>query len=174
MATTDDRQQAARLIKIHKRNLERLEIQKANLAGTVNLAVDNQIDEEKANITALEPIANPPPTPSPKILEFVKQAAPGEIDLMMLFLQGTQLNTRMTKAEEQNADILASQSRASIDRMKTNEAIDGLVIQAHATDAARVSGQKRNRLSLFAIAVTLLVLAIGMLFIVVALRRHGF
>src|SRR5689334_5044934 len=96
MASPEERQQAARLMRIHKRNLERLEIQKAQLAGAVNIALDNQIDEEKANIAALEPIANPPPKPSPKVAEFVKQTTPGEIDLLMLYIQGVQVNARLT------------------------------------------------------------------------------
>jgi len=160
MAGTDDQAQARRLLKIHKRNLERLEIQKANLAGSVNLAVDNQIDEEKANIAALEPIANPPTPPSPKIQDFIAQASDG--NWAMMFSQFVLLNARMTKAEAQNADILADQSRASIDRMQTKEAISGLSVQVSASEAKREHGAWWYRRALtMALSVSILALIVG-------------
>lgn len=159
MASTADQQQAARLLKIHKRNLERLEVQKASLAGAVNLGIENQIDEEKANIAALEPIANPPPLPSPKIQEFVKQTTPGEVDLLMLYLQGTQLNARMTEAEKQNQHIIEEQSRASLDRMLTKDTIDGLVVQVASSEQARKSGATWYRRAI-TVALSLAVLAL--------------
>jgi len=61
----------------------------------------------------------------------------------------------------------ATQSR--IDRVEDYQAATNAI-----QDTARAKGQKRSRLALFAIAVTLIILAIGVLFIVVALRRHGF
>jgi len=160
MASTDDRAQAERLLAIHRKNLKRLEIQRANLAGTVNLAVDNQIDEEKANIAALEPIANPPTPPSPKIQDFIAHASDG--NWAMMFSQFVLLNTRLTKAEEQNADILADQSRASTDRMQVKEALGDLSTQVSASEHARRVGAKWYRRAIAtALSLSLLALIVG-------------
>lgn len=159
MATPEEQRQAARLLKIHKRNLERLEIQKAELGGALDLAIENQIDQERADIAALEPIANPPRKPSPKIEAFVKQTTPGEIDLMMLFLQGTQINARVTKQEEQNQLILEEQARASVSRMQTNDRLDRIEGQVIASEHARVSGATWYRRALV-IALCMAVLAL--------------
>ena len=168
MATTDDRAQAERLLKIHKRNLNRLEEQKAKQAGAVNLALDNQIDEERANIAALEPIANPPaPPPSPKVQEFVVQASDG--NWAMMFSQFVLLNARMTAKEQQDKEqatqiekIIEDQSRASVDRMQTKDAIDTLVEQATETEKARRLGAKWYRRALtvsFGVAVLALMVS---------------
>lgn len=162
IATSEERTKAARLLKIHKRNLERLEEQKAKLAGEVNLGIENQMDEERANIAALEPIANPPPLPSPKVAEFVKQTTPQDIDNTMLFMQGVQLNARMTKAEEQNQHIIEEQSRASIDRMQTKDTIDGLVVQVSLSEQARKLGARWYRRAIVgALAMALLALLVA-------------
>jgi len=159
MATSDERAQAARLLKIHRRNLDRLEQQKAKLAGELDLSIENAIDEEKANIAALEPIANPPPSPSPKIQEFVKQTQPNEIDLVMLWMQGTQINQRMTKAEEQNQQIIMEQSRASMDRMQTNDRLGRIEGQVNQSEYARLLGAKWYRRAL-TIALGMAILAL--------------
>jgi hypothetical protein len=168
MATTDDQAQAKRLLKIHKRNLERLEIQRAQFAGMVNLAIDNQIDEEKANIAALEPIANPPaPTPSPKVQEFVVQASDG--NWAMMFSQFVLLNARMTAKEEQDKEqaeqiekIIEDQSRAAIDRMQTKEAISDLSVQVSASEQARRLGARWYRRAITtALSVSILALIVG-------------
>lgn len=162
MASDDDRIHAARLLKIHKRNLERLEEKKAKLGSGTDLSTENAIDEERANIAALEPIANPPPTPSPKIQEFVKQATPGEVDLIMLFMQGTQINARMTKAEEQNQSIIAEQSRASVWRMQLTEIVDTLLAQTAGSELARRAGAKWYRRAIvMALSVAILALIVG-------------
>lgn len=170
MATDAERQHAARLLKIHKRNLSRLEEKKALLGGEMDLSVENQIDEERANIAALEPIANPPPQPSPKIQEFVKQTTPGEIDLMMLYLQGTQINSRVTVQEEQTKRIVEEQSRASMWRMQTGEVIETLVAYMHNDKQDADKGRRRN-LILQLVNVTLLAIAVG---VVVALALQVF
>jgi hypothetical protein len=171
MATAEETQQAARLLKIHKRNLERLEVQKAELGGALNLALENQIDEERANIAALEPIANPPTPPSPKIREFVKQTTPGEIDLMMLYLQGTQINARMTTQEEQMRHVIEEQSRASVWRMQTGETVNSLVAQAAASEQARARGAPFiRRVVTIALGVAVLALLVGCAALAAALR----
>ena len=127
MATAAEQQHAQRLLKIHRRNLERLEEKKAKSGADTDLATENAIDEEKANIAALSPIANPPPKPSPTIEAFVKQTTPSEIDLLMLYLQGTQINARVTKQEEQNIQIIDEQSRARLGRLELKEIVADLV-----------------------------------------------
>lgn len=145
MASPEEQAHAIRLLKIHRRNLERLEEKKAKQAGATDLATDNQIEEEKANIAALEPIANPPKPPSPKIQEFVRQTTPGEIDLMMLYIQGVQINQRMTKAEEQNEYIIQEQSRASVQRMTTDDRLARIEGQVGESEQARRFGAKWYR-----------------------------
>jgi hypothetical protein len=171
MATQEEQQHAARLLKIHKRNLERLEEKKAKLGTDLDLGLENQIEEEKANIAALEPIANPPVKPSPKIEAFVKQTTPGEIDLLMLYIQGTQLNQRMTKAEEQNQHIIEEQSRASIDRMQTKEDISTLMSQVSASEQARKRGAKWYRRAItMSLSVAILALLVGCAALAAVLR----
>jgi hypothetical protein len=139
MASQEEVEHAQRLIGIHKRNLEKLEEKKALLAGDLNISIDNQIAQEQADIAALLPLITPPP--SKKVQEFVTSTSggpPGEIDLMMLYLQGTQINTRMTQAEaqargdwekqaEQNKQIIDQQARDTLWRMQTKQVIDEVV-----------------------------------------------
>lgn len=153
MATTDEQQQAARLLKIHRRNLGRLEERKASLAGEVNLGIENQIEQERADIAALEPLVKP--APSPKVQELVQQTTSGDINNAMLFLQGVQANARMTKQEEhatkqdeQTQLIIQEQARASLWRMQTKEAIDALVLQSNATEQSRRDGARWYRRAL--------------------------
>lgn len=146
MATAEETQHAQRLLKIHSRNLRRLEEKKARLGGDTDLAMENQIDEERANIAALEPIANPPPLPSPKIQEFVKQTTPGEIDMTMLFMQGVQINARVSKQEDQNQLIIEEQSRARLSRLDIKDVVDGLVVRfAALLQKVETSEQRRQR-----------------------------
>lgn len=163
MAGTEDRAQAARLLKIHKRNLERLEEQKARLAGAINLAVDNQIDEERANIAALDPIANPPlPTPSKPIQEFVAQASDG--NWAMMFSQFVLLNSRITTIETKVQDVVEkvdvvvqTQSSAQLWRLDIADRLQH-------SDAARVHGQRRNfRISIGNITLILFVLLLALI-----------
>lgn len=85
---------------------------------------------------------------------------------MMLYLQGTQINTRMTRQEDQIGrqqaqidQIIQEQGRASVWRMQTGEAVDTLVIQAATTENARKAGAKWYRRAL-TIALGLAVLAL--------------
>jgi len=149
MATEEDRQHAARLLTIHKRNLEKLEEKKALLAGELNIALDNQIAQEQADIEALRPLATPPPSkPIQELVTRTSGGPPGEIDLMMLFMQGTQINTRMTQAEqeakeyrekqaEQTTQIIEQQARDSLWRMQTKQVIDEVVAQVAASERER-------------------------------------
>ena len=162
MATAQEQQHATRLLKIHRRNLDRLEVQKAELGGALNLALENQIEEERANIAALEPIANPPVKPSPKVQEFVKQTTPGEIDLLMLYIQGTQANARLTKAEEQNQQIIEEQQRASVWRMTTGGLVEELAAQVSASEQARKRGARWYRRAIvMSLSVAILALIVG-------------
>jgi uncharacterized NAD(P)/FAD-binding protein YdhS len=169
MATSEEKNQAIRLLKIHRRNLGRLEEKKANLAGAIDLAVENQIDEERANIAALEPIANPPPLLSPKVAEFVRQTTPSDIDNTMLFMQGVQLNARMTRAEEHDAkqderlqQIIKDQARASVDRMLAKEAVESLSGQVAASERSRKGGARWYRRAIVgALSMAVLALIIG-------------
>jgi hypothetical protein len=156
MASPEERQHAQRLLKIHRRNLERLEVRRAEIGGETNLALDNQIDEERANIAALEPLTKPPP--SPKVQEFVSSASGGEIDLAMLFIQGTQINARVTQVEQQNVEqskqnqaILEEQGLSRISRMHLKEAVDDLVTRFSASEQARKAGAKWYRITLLAL-----------------------
>lgn len=163
MAGTEDRAQAAARLKIHKRNLNRLELRKASLGGSVDIATENQIDQEKANIAALEPIANPPPAPSPEIQEFVKQTTPGDIDLTMLFIQGTQVNARVTKIEEKVETVVQAQSAAQLWRLDIADRLQN-------SDLARIYGQRRNfRISIGQITLILFVL----LLVLILFARAG-
>lgn len=150
MATAEEQAHAARLLEIHTDNLRRLEEKKARLGIEAPTWIESQIEEEKANIAALEPIANPPPKPSQRIQEFVKQTTPGEIDLMMLYLQGVQSNARITKVEEKVETIVQSQGAAQLWRLDVSNRLED-------SDRARVYGQKRNfRLSVASLALILL------------------
>jgi hypothetical protein len=146
MATSEEKAHAQRLIEIHRRNLERLEEKKATFGIDVPQWVENQIDEERANIAALEPLVKV--QPSQKVQEFVKSTASGEIDMTMLFMQGVQINARMTQAEQeakeyrerqadQTTQIIAQQARDSLWRMQTKQVIDEVVAQVAASEKER-------------------------------------
>ena len=161
MASEEDRQQAMRLLKIHKRNLERLEIQKANLGGDINLALENQIDEERANIALLEPIAKP--APSRAVQAFVTGVSDGNGgNWAMMFSQFVLLNTRMTKAEEQNQRIIDEQARASVWRLQAGEDIEALKQDTQAGER----GRWRNFLMLIG-SLVLSALALGAVLVLV-------
>jgi hypothetical protein len=75
---------------------------------------------------------------------------------MMLYLQGTQINTRMTQAEaqargdwekqaEQNKQIIDQQARDTLWRMQTKQVIDEVVAQVVASEQARKLGAKWYR-----------------------------
>jgi hypothetical protein len=162
MATEQEQKQATRRLEIHKKNLARLEEQKAKLAGAVNLAIDNQIDEERANIALLEPIANPPAKPSPKVAEFARAAAP-DIDMVMLYLQGVQANARLTNVEEKIETVVQAQGAAQLWRLDIAGRLED-------SDHARVHGQKRNFLISVGNIALLLVLALALWFV---LARAG-
>lgn len=151
MANSEERAHAHRLLKIHRDNLERLEEKKAKFGLDAPQWVENSIDEERANIAALEPLVKP--QPSQKVQEFVKSTASGEIDLMMLFLQGTQINARVTKQEEQNDRIIEEQARASVWRMQTTEVVEDLVSRFSASEQARKGGAKWYRMGLLVLFV---------------------
>lgn len=166
MASAEERAHAARLLKIHRENLERLEEKKAKFGLDAPQWVENQIDEERANIAALEPLVKP--QPSQKVQEFVKSTASGEIDLMMLFLQGTQINARMTRQEEQNQKqgaqnqaIIEEQSRAALWRMQTGETINDLVVRFTASEQARKRGAKWYRIAMLIIFVWIILHQFG-------------
>lgn len=156
MATAEDRAHAQRLIAIYTENVRRLEEKKARYGSLdVPLAIENAIEQERANIAALEPLTKL--QPSARVQEFVKSTTAGEIDLMMLYLQGTQLNARMTKAEEQNQAIIEEQARASISRMQINDRLDQIDGKVTASEFARVAGAWWYRRAL------LITLCIGLL-----------
>lgn len=184
MAGNEERAHAERLLKIHRRNLRRLEEQKALQAGATNLALDNQIEEERANIIALEPIANPTPLPSPKIQEFVKNSTPGEIDNVMLFIQGNQINTRVTTWEESQRRIDEKVEGVIKQVEGVVKQLEGVLEAQHdaqrwrvdiadhlrTSDIARIYGQRRNfRISLGNIALILFVL----LLVIILFVRAG-
>ncbi len=161
MATAAEQQHALRLLKIHRRNLERLEERKAKAGVDTDLATENAIDEEKANIVALEPIANPPTKPSEKVAAFVKQTTPSEIDLMMLYLQGTQINARVTKQEEQNTQIIDEQSRARMGRIEIKEVVDDLAKKVDTSERRRQRGALVYRVAIFLIFVWIILHQFG-------------
>jgi len=165
MATDEERKQAARRLKTHKRNLERLELRKAELAGALDLALENQIDEERANIAILEPIANPqalPPQPSAKVAEFARSVSPNDIDSVMLYMQGVQANARMTRIEEQTERIIEEQGIASSSRMQFKETMDWLVEQVTRSERARKLGARWYRRAIvLALSLSILALIVG-------------
>ena len=167
MATEHDRTHAKRLLAVHKRNLERLELQKAELGGELNIALENQIDQERANIAALEPLVKPPP--EKRVQDFVARVS--DDNWAMMFTQFVLLNTRMTKAEEQNQAIIEQQSRASIDRMQTNERLDRIETQVVATEQARVTGVGWwRRVALITLSMALLALLVSCAALAAVLR----
>lgn len=77
--------------------------------------------------------------------------------------------TRLFDQLGKRMETIAAMHDARMSRMEDHQdATNG------AQDLARIKGQRRSRLAMFAIALALIVLAISMLFVVVALRRHGF
>lgn len=151
MATSDERESARKRIAIHKRNLNALEEQAAQYGIDVPVHVRNQIDEERVKIASLEPIANPPAPNDTQV--FVARVGDGNGgNWAMLFAQFVLLNTRMTKAEEQNQRILDEQARASLWRMNAGQDIEDLKQDQQAGERGR-----RRNLWLLTTTVTMLV-----------------
>lgn len=155
MASEEERAHAVRLLEIHQGNLKRLEEKKALFGMEAPTWLENQMEQERANIAALQPLVKPPP--SEKIQEFVKSTGAGEIDLMMLYLQGTQINARVTKQEEETQRIREEQGRASVWRVQTSEDVSTLVAQVGATEQARRHGAKWYRRALLVLAIGVLI-----------------
>lgn len=121
MGSADDRIQAERLLKIHRRRLELLEERKAKQGDYADVSLDLQIDEERANVEALIGVLKP--TASPIVQEVVKRNT-GEIDIAMLFIQGVQSNSRITSLESQMGEVKQQLGHAAIERFQTREAIE--------------------------------------------------
>jgi hypothetical protein len=155
MATDEERAQARRLLEIHQKNLNELQVRAAKHGGDVPLYIVNQMDEEQANIALLTPIAKP--APSASIQAFVSRVSNNNGgDWAMLFSQVVLLNTRMTKQEDETAKIRQNQSDAAIWRLAAGEDIKAL----QADRADRIRGQRRNFILLLSI--------VGMLVLLVA------
>jgi len=86
--------------------------------------------------------------------------------------QGTLNKEQMDAQRDQIESRIEAQGRATEARIDRVE--DMQLATNDAQDLARAVGQRRTRLAMFSIAITLVVLAVLVLFIVVALRRHGF
>jgi len=161
MATDAERAHAGRLLDIHQKNLFELEERAAKAAGDVPIHLKNQIDEERANIALLEPIAKPPPSAS--VQAFVTGVRDGNGgNWAMLFSQFVLLNARMTKAEEQNQRIIDEQGLARMWRMATGH--DLLALKQDSQAGER--GRWRNFLMLVA-SLILSVLALGAVLVLV-------
>ncbi len=162
MATEKDKAHARRLLDIHQANLRELEERAALLAGDVPLAIKNQIDQERSNIAALEPIAKP--APSQAIQTFVTGVSDGNGgNWAMLFSQFVLLNARMTKQEEQNQRIIDEQFRASGWRLVAGQDIEALKDDTQAGERGR---QRNLWLQVSALLVALSAAA-GVLWLVV-------
>ncbi len=124
----EDREHNARLLKIHRRNLEVLLERKAQFGLEVPLSLENQIKAEQDSIALYEPLV-----PSTKAQE-VAQTVSGGIDLTTLYIQGTQIASEQARQSEQNKDIVA-QNKEIIDqqavdtlwRLQTKEVIHEVV-----------------------------------------------
>ena len=161
MATDEDRAHARRLLDIHQANLRELEERAARYAGDVPLHIKNALDQERANIAALEPIAKP--QPSQQIQAFVTGVSDGNGgNWAMLFSQFVLLNARMTKAEEQTQRILDEQARASVWRLQAGQDIEALKDDQQAGE----HGRRRNLWLLSTTVVTLVVMAMLMGYLV--------
>jgi hypothetical protein len=139
MATNEERESARRRLDIHRRNLHKLLEQASNYTDGVPIHISNQIDEQRVNIAALEPIAEPPTHDDTQL--FVARVGDGNGgNWAMLFSQFVLVNVRLTKVEEQNQRILEEQARARIERMSTSED----VMMLKEDTEAGVWGRQRN------------------------------
>jgi hypothetical protein len=136
MASEEDRAHARRLLEIHQRNLRALEEQAATYAGDVPMKIANQIDVERSNIAALEPIAKPPPSQS--IQAFVTGVADGNGgNWAMMFSQFVLLNSRITKVEEQIQRIIDEQFRRANRELTVDQDIETLKDDTQAGERGR-------------------------------------
>lgn len=89
--------------------------------------------------------------------------------------QGIERGTR----QQEDIDTLRQQIEARIEQQgrATEERIDRVEEHQQTTndqqDAARIAGQRRTRLAMFAIAITLLLLSGGIVIIIGSLKAHG-
>ncbi len=154
MAAPEDRRHAERLIREYTRRKRVLELRKAKQGDSADPAVDVEIEELEAGIAAVLPLTKPDPPQEAK--ELVEKQASGGLDIAMLFVQGTQVNTRLTQMQEQLVDIKHEQARAQVWRIEASEKLEQIpVIQATVQQevSGRMLGQWLNRLFIFGIAV---------------------
>ena len=85
--------------------------------------------------------------------------------------RGTRQQEDIETLRQQIEGRIETQGRATEQRIDRTEEHQQTTNDAQ--DAARIAGQRRTRLAMFAIAITLLILAAGIAMIITSLKAHG-
>lgn len=157
MGSDEDREQAKRLLKIYKGNLRQLLEQKAKLGGIdIPVALENQIDETRAQIAMYEPLA-----PTQRTQQSAQNVS-SSIDLTAIYIQGTQLAAEQARQADQNRQIIDQQARDSLWRMQTKQVVDELVLQVSASEKERQKNAPfMRRVLVLALAMSILALMVS-------------
>lgn len=129
MAIDEERANNERLLRIYRRNLQRLLEQKATYGiGNTPIALENQIDETRAQIALYEPLA-----PTQSALNTAQSISPS-IDLTTLYIQGTQIAAEQARQADQNKAIIEQQVRDALWRLQAKEVIEEVVQRVAAAE----------------------------------------
>lgn len=92
-----------RLLEAHEQRLERLELKKATLGSSADVSVDIDLEQARSNVDALRAAKRVAVPPTPDVVRAVRRQV-GDFDLAALFIQGVQINARVTELEEENKE----------------------------------------------------------------------
>lgn len=152
MATDEDRQHAAHLLREYRSQLRLLELRKAKQGDRSHPSLDTEMEELRINIAALEPLTEREPAPE------VKEAIRRYIvdDYMFMFTQFANFRTRLTNVEQQTGAIAKQHASAQEWRLTISEDVKALKGEQTEEKQARRRGQRFNRYLLVAVVIIIM------------------
>ncbi len=149
----EDRIQAETLLETYRRRLRIRERQMAHYGESADPSIETDAKHARTQVQALERILAPPLDDA--VVDLVKRRLEDDV---LLFVQGEQLNARMTVAEEGLSTLNKVQSAASLWRIDKGAIIEDLQARILGIEGKRKWGQWRNTVLQMAILIMLIAL----------------
>lgn len=157
-----------RLLAAHEQRLSYLEERKALLGNSADVSLDIDIEQARSNVDTMQALKKVAVPPSRDVQAAVKRTL-GDFDLASLFIQGVQINARVTDLEKvnteqtkaieviqkQTAQVVTQQHAAQRWRLDVDHLIRMIprLVQDHGTERKqRLFGQWLNRAIMFGMA----------------------
>lgn len=147
----EDRVEAEKLIKIYRQRLRYRNEQIARMGDSADPSIPIDRDHLEHEISMLEAVLRP--DTSPAVAELIKRRVE---DVVFLFQQSVEQNTRLTRVEERVDRVAQEQHSASQWRLDKGGVIDELWSRATREDRDAPRGRRRN----FWILITILLMAV--------------